>query len=118
MIYFWGAISLLTVIACAAGPDSSNLDEGGATVAAINTNPESYVNREIVVHGKFMGWKGSCSGPPPVTRSDWMIEDKDQCIYVSGDLPVGLNALNPSGEKIFVKAKVKVNQTGKPYLVK
>jgi len=92
--------------------------ERKTTIKTIIQNPNNYEGKQVIVSGNFKGWKGSCFSAPPVTRSDWMIEDEGQCIYVSGDLPGGLDAMKPSGEEITIEATVKVDQKGKPYLVK
>jgi hypothetical protein len=117
-IKFLVIISFFSMVACASTSNSVNVIDGEIAIHAIAKNPDFYVGKEVVVWGEVKGWKGSCLSPPPLTRSDWMIEDDGQCIYVSGDLPVGLNALNPSGEKISVKATIKIDRTGKPYLAK
>ena len=56
-------------------------------------------------------------GPPPVTRSDWVIADNTGAIYVTGPYPPG--CLPPGqgiGKEIKISATVKVNQTGAVYL--
>lgn len=78
------------------------------SIESIQNQPEKYLNRRVSINGSFMGWQGGCQSPPPVTRSDWMIEDGTGCIYVSGRLPDGrLNSFDPKGEKIKIEGIVK-----------
>lgn len=82
-------------------------------------NVYQYENKRITVRGAFMGWKGRCKTPPPVTRSDWMIENNGACIYVSGPTPPGIDRTPNSkdiGRKMDVYGKVLLTKSGTPYI--
>lgn len=51
---------------------------------------QQFVGQAIQISGRFGGWQGRCQGGPPVSRSDWMLEGEQSCLYVSGRLPAGL----------------------------
>jgi len=53
------------------------------TVGEIRSHPEHFLGKEVIIRGRCMGWRGNC-GPPPVTRSDWVLRDRSGCIYVTG----------------------------------
>lgn len=59
-------------------------------ISSIIEYPEGYIGEEMVIEGLFMGWKGA-PGTPPVTRSDWVISNGIDSIYVTGGFPMGLN---------------------------
>lgn len=86
------------------------------TIHQIQEQPESYNGRTVDMEGTFKGWQGKCIGPPPVTRSDWMLEDKTGCIYVSGPLPDGLSAISPQDEQVSVKGTMRIDRSGKAYV--
>ena len=86
------------------------------SVAIINENPSVYNGMQLSLSGIFKGWKGQCKGSPPVTRSDWMLQDETACIYVSGPLPVGLQARFPRDEPVTVSGFVRLSGSGKAYI--
>ena len=53
-------------------------------------NKNIYLNEKVKIVGIFKGWNGNY-GNPPVTRSDWIIEDSSNGIYVLGAFPWGLH---------------------------
>ncbi len=52
------------------------------TLSAILQHPQKFLSQKVTVSGIFTGWSGKCQGVPPKTRSDWMLEQKNSCIYV------------------------------------
>lgn len=89
------------------------------TVDELVNNATQYENQLLTIRGVFMGWKGSCSVPPPETRSDWMIEYNDKCIYVSGPTPLGIDRTPNSkdiGKTIDIHGSVLLNNSGTPYI--
>jgi hypothetical protein len=79
---------------------------GGSSVTIKQIlNSSHYLNSTIVVTGVYKGW-GIKGTPPPVTRSDYVIEGDGQQIYVTGPLPVGLS-IKDIGKTITIKAKVR-----------
>ncbi|MDY0361980.1 MAG: hypothetical protein RBR08_11035 [Desulforegulaceae bacterium] len=79
-------------------------------------NPLGYEGKNVILSGSFRGWR--CSkmlSSPPVSRSDWMIEEKGKCIYVHGAVPENLSPLKPGGEPVTVRGVVFLKK-GVPYL--
>ncbi|MBF0225265.1 MAG: hypothetical protein HQK76_07395 [Desulfobacterales bacterium] len=77
------------------------------------------INQSVTLKGKYMGWKGSCKSAPPETRSDWMLEYNEACIYVSGPVPDGIDRKPGStdeGKEVQIKGEVKFTADGKPYV--
>lgn len=70
---------------------------------------DKYIGKTVELKGIFMGWGGK-SGPPPVTRSDYIIEDKSGQIHVSGPLPKGVSMKN-IGKTVTVKGTVRSTTT-------
>jgi hypothetical protein len=86
------------------------------TISSIVDNPEEYVGKEFSISGHFRGWNGRCKGSPPVTRSDWMIEDDKSCLYVSGPIPKGFHAHAPDGQLVIITGVIKINKTSGVYI--
>ena len=58
-----------------------------ATITEIKSNPAIYNNKEVTVSGFFSVWKNA-PGAPPISRSDWVICDKDKNgLYCVGTMP-------------------------------
>lgn len=77
-------------------------------IRSIRKYPEAYLDEEVVLEGRFMGWDGKY-GPPPKTRSDWIIENNDDYIYVVGSFPDNLNPMveEDIGKLIRIKGLLK-----------
>lgn len=78
-----------------------------------------FKDKIVTVRGNFRGWQGSCKGPPPETRSDWMLEHAGACIYVSGPTPVGVDRVPNSkdiGREIEIVGRVLLYSGGIPYI--
>jgi len=87
------------------------------TIEAIYQEPYRYEGRVVELSGWFKGWKGGCRSGPPVSRSDWMIEDGTGCLYVSGPLPrPGLDPVDPEDERLSLTGVIKIGPLGLPYL--
>lgn len=76
---------------------------------------DDYEGRQVILNCTFQGWRGKCRTGPPISRSDWMVEDDTGCIYATGALPRGLSAASPMGEKLQLTGTVK-EKDGIPYL--
>jgi hypothetical protein len=75
--------------------------------------------KEVTVQGRFMGWKGRCSGMPP-TRSAWMLEGEHECIYVAGPVPEGISpapSTNDLGRATSLHGTLVRDNAGRPYLM-
>jgi len=68
----------------------------------------------VTIEGKYQGWEGGY-GSPPVTRSDWLVEDATGWLYVTGK-PAGLDPLDDVGRPIKVTGEVRTTEEGEPYL--
>ncbi len=58
-------------------------------IQTILQHPGEFLGKEIGLSGICRGWKGGY-GPPPVSRSDWILEDSTGFIYVTGGFPEGM----------------------------
>lgn len=74
----------------------------------------SLKEQTILVHGWFAGFKGTCVGAPPVTRSDWMLEGETRCLYVAGGMPRAQDSKQRFHTE--VRGVLKVAVDGRPYL--
>ncbi|MGD9188711.1 MAG: hypothetical protein PVI89_10890 [Desulfobacteraceae bacterium] len=82
----------------------------------ILSNADIYNAKVVKVAGVFKGWKGKCGSSFSITRSDWILGDGPDCIYVSGLLPSGVSTARPGNERVEVTGKVKVAADGKVHL--
>ena len=71
--------------------------------------------REVLVRGRYLGWKGEIEHPQ-ITRSDWAIEDDTGAIYVTGLRAKGLDPVRDIGHLLEVLGTVRVNSKGVPYI--
>jgi hypothetical protein len=85
-----------------------------ATIGDIRAAPTVYEGRVVTIEGKYQGWKGGY-GSPPVTRSDWLVEDATGWLYVTGK-PAGLDPVGDVGHPIKVTGEVKLTTDSEPYL--
>ncbi len=66
-----------------------------------------YVGKIVTVEGRCAGWSSDlAAGGPPVTRSDWVLEDGGQGIYVTGPLPAGCSSTEGGSERVTIVARV------------
>jgi hypothetical protein len=87
-----------------------------ATIGDIRATPTAYEERVVTIEGQYQGWKGGY-GSPPVTRSDWLVEDATGWLYVTGKPADDLDPLGDVGYPIKVTGQVKLTEEGEPYLV-
>ena len=73
------------------------------SIAYLLDNKEKYMGEKVKIKGIFKGWDGKY-GPPPVTRSDWVIADTTGGIYVYGSFPANLNPGDQKsiGKELFI----------------
>jgi hypothetical protein len=71
------------------------------------SNPR-LVGLTLDVSGHCLGYSAPtiAKGSPPLTRSDWQLEDGGEAVWVSGALPQGCTATEPSPELTTIKARV------------
>lgn len=90
-------------------------------VPALLAQASHLKGRQITLTGTWAGWSGNCQGGPPISRSDWMIEDRGTgtCVYASGPAPQGI-PMPPQaasmGLPVRVVGVVKLTPDGRPYL--
>lgn len=81
----------LLLCACAGGFDAGQpvRFEAGSAVPVDIAVPhlETAVDERITVTGIPRQREGQCRGTQPLTRSDWMLTGKKECLWVSGRVP-------------------------------
>ncbi len=106
-------LAALLIVACQqaapALPSSTKVSIGD-----IRGIPTAYEGKVVTIEGKYQGWKEGF-GSPPVTRSDWLVQDATGWLYVTGK-PSGLDPLDDVGRPIKVTGLVRVTEDGEPYL--
>ena len=85
-----------------------------ASIGDIRAAPADYEGKVVTIEGGYQGWKGGF-GSPPVTRSDWLVQDASGWLYVTGK-PAGLDPLADVGHPIKVTGLVRITKDGEPYL--
>lgn len=79
---------------------------GEVTVAAVLDSPD-LISRVVRVTGRCLGYSQSAAiGPPPSSRSDWMLQAGGRTVYVVGAFPPGCTANSPSAGDITIAARV------------
>jgi hypothetical protein len=106
--------SFLVVLLMTACPQPPPNPE--ATIGEIKTAPALYEGQMVNIEGVYQGWAGGY-GSPPVTRSDWLLEDATGWLYVTGKPAGELDPLVDVGRLLKVSGQVELTQKGEPYLV-
>jgi hypothetical protein len=107
-------LALLAILLITACPLTTPPSE--ATIGEIRTASALYEGQTITIEGVYQGWQGGC-GSPPVTRSDWLVEDATGWLYVTGKPAGALDPLDDIGRPIKVTGQVELTEEGEPYLV-
>jgi hypothetical protein len=84
------------------------------SIGDIRAAPAAYDGKVVTIEGEYQGWQGGF-GPPPVTRSDWLVQDASGWLYITGK-PAGLDPLADVGQPIKVTGLVRITEDGEPYL--
>jgi hypothetical protein len=96
---------------CHRGGAGTPAPSGGTTapttVHALLTSA-ALVGRTVEVTGRCLGYSSPtiAKGTPPVTRSDWQLEDQGEAIWVTGPLPEGCSSTTPAAAPAPVVALV------------
>jgi len=106
-------LAVLLMVACQQAPPSPPLSTK-ATIGDIRATPSAYEGKAVTIEGEYQGWKAGF-GSPPVTRSDWLVQDATGWLYVTGK-PAGLDPLGDVGRSIKVTGLVRITKDGEPYL--
>jgi hypothetical protein len=79
---------------------------GEVTVGAVLDSP-GLVSRVVRVTGRCLGYSTTRgAGPPPSSRSDWLLQSGGRTVYVVGAFPAGCSATSPSADDITISAQV------------
>jgi hypothetical protein len=88
--------------------------------------PESFADRTVIVKGEYRGWRASAfaaatRGGPPVSRSDWVLQDDTDQIYCTAEraveTPFELLPTQSVGRRVIVRGRVAVSTAAQPYLI-
>jgi hypothetical protein len=91
---------------------------GSPTIGDIMRSPETYRGKEVSLSGSFRGWSGAV-GPPPVSRSDWVLKDDTGAIYVNGPFPPGcVPPMAGMGSNVRIRGTVRTDARGRAYISK
>lgn len=92
---------------------------GALPVDLVLQQAQQLKRQNLRISGQYAGWQGRCSGGPPISRSDWMINGELGCIYAHGRLPSGFS-LPPQpadiGKPIEAGGRLQLDREGRPYL--
>jgi hypothetical protein len=90
------------------------------SIREILEEPERFIGKTVTVEGEYRGWKPDPEAPqcrmgPPVTRSDWAVQDGTGTLYVTGKSLY--DPLDDIGKPLRVIATVRKNEEkGQIYL--
>lgn len=85
-----------------------------ALVEKIGESPGDFAGQTVEIVGYFRGWDllGEAGEGPPVTRSDWVIQDASGAIYVTGPLPEGLDPASRADTQAVIRLSARVVKSG------
>lgn len=77
------------------------------SVHDVLTTP-TLTGKAVEVTGRCLGYSVPtvAKGSPPVTRSDWQLEDQGEAVWVNGPLPDGCTATTPAESASTISAVV------------
>ena len=80
---------------------------GLSPIMMITFTPIAMENKIVTLVGEYRGWRSEGGEPPPITKSDWVLNDKTGEIYVTGVVP-DLDPVDDIGELVTVTGLVKI----------
>jgi len=88
-------------------PAPAGSDPVKVTVHDVLTDA-TLVGRAVEVTGTCLGYSTPtiAKGSPPLTRSDWQLEDQGEAVWVSGPMPPGCSATEPAVSPSTITARV------------
>jgi hypothetical protein len=99
----------LLAVAPACHPASGGAVPGPQKVSVhdVLTRP-ALVGKAVEVTGRCLGYSVPtvAKGSPPVTRSDWQLEDQGEAVWVTGPMPDGCTATTPAPAASTISALV------------
>jgi len=118
----WGQ---LTAVSDSPAPVSTRITLGGGpvvittTVSGVVSRLNALIGKQVSIDATYRGFRAdpespACKPGPPVTRSDWAIQDKTGCIFVTGQTT--LDPVNDIGKPVRVLGVVRKTDKGQPYL--
>lgn len=108
-------VLLILAAGCAQQPVAVESQPGTTTAGGdVFSNPASYAGQTVNVDGLFQGYRNdqcrfaSTARTVGLTRGDWLVRRESNCLYVTGGMPEGLEAIDPSsiGRRIELTAQV------------
>jgi hypothetical protein len=112
-----GVVLLVLLMLGACSPAPRRPDRGRVSVpgpgprslrvSELIRSADTLVGEVVEVRGACAGWGGPAPGPPPLTRSDWQLQEDSVAVWVSGPLPRGCDPVNPSLARVYeIRARV------------
>jgi hypothetical protein len=101
-----GAAAPAAATGAGAAADTGGGAPESATVAEV-LDGRVAAGRLVRVRGRCLGYGGAAAeGPPPRTRSDWLLGDAGRAVYVAGPFPPGCQPMSGGPEPVTVLARV------------
>jgi hypothetical protein len=125
------ALALFLIVACSAANSngdqansSSGQPQGPVTVADIARDPARFAGETVTLEGVYQGFNVSACRFPDgartngLTRSDWLLRSGEDCLYVTGGAPPGIDPIDPSavGRTVRLSAIVRQGDGGSLFL--
>lgn len=94
-------------VACHPANGGSVPGPAKVSVHDVLTTP-ALVGKSVEVTGKCLGYTVPtiAKGSPPVSRSDWQLENGGEAVWVNGPLPAGCTATTPAESASTIAAVV------------
>jgi hypothetical protein len=94
------------------------------TVADLCEAPARYMDQVVRMTGAFNGFRvADCRFPEgasstALTRSDWLFRTGEDCLYVTGGAPAGIELVDPGsiGRRLELTARVSRREDGRIFL--
>lgn len=98
---------LISAAACHPANGGSVPAPAKVSVHDVLTMP-ALVGKAVEVNGRCLGYSVPtvAKGSPPVTRSDWQLEDHGEAVWVNGPMPQGCSATAPAESASTISALV------------
>jgi hypothetical protein len=107
-------LALLVILLITACPPTTPPSE--VAIGEVRAASALYEGQTVIIEGVYQGWQGGY-GSPPVTRSDWLVEDNTGWLYVTGKPAGDLDLLGDIGRPVKITGQVELTEEGEPYLV-
>jgi len=81
---------------------------GLVPIIILTSTPSAFEGKIVTLVGKYRGWQPEGGQEPPVTRSDWVLNDGTGEIYVTGESP-DLDPVEDIGQMLTVTGIVRLS---------